>query len=202
MLEVFRELYKDGFLRKYPEKGAKVSSYYVPRNTEQREAAKQPPDPVQEKNVTSEVKGISAQGTKVIGIIIRAFGAAIGAAAIIISSEFSLSWTSSYLPIWIAWIVSISIPCYTSFAIEAGIFIRYTTGVIVKNRLSWPAATLLLFSTACIAMVFEMSIITIGQFNSRTKLLFTETQSDEPKNNNEKTLSILKDEEISDFGKR
>jgi hypothetical protein len=153
-----------------------------------------PPEP-EKKEITSEVKGFSEKGIKIIGFIIRGFGALIGAAAITISADFSLSWTASYLPIAIAWIVSLSIPMYTSFAIEAGIFIRYTTGTIKETRLSWPAATILLFCTAFIAMGFEMSMITIGQFNKRSTLIF-EASKEIPKNNNSKTLDVLKVEEI------
>jgi hypothetical protein len=191
--QALHDLADDGILRKYPqEENGKVSSYHIPAEVLAQEMK---PKPEEEKDLTPQVKGFSEKGLKIIGFIIRGFGAVIGGAAITISADFSLSWTASYLPIVIAWIVSLSIPMYTSFAIEAGIFIRYTTGIIKGKNLSWPAATILLFLTAFVAMGFEMSMITIGQFNKRSALIFTESEITKPKNNNSETFDILKSEE-------
>lgn len=194
-LSAISELVNDGFLKKYPRDEEKLSSYHIPARIIDI-STKQSLREVENKIEEPQVKGISKKALFVIGIIIRAFMGIVAVAAITVSAYFSLSWTLTFLSPFIAWLLSLTIPTYTSFAIEAGIYIRYTTAVIKDNRMSWPVATMILFLTAGIAMTFEMTMITIGQFNKRSELIFSKEEKINPKNNNEKTLEILKIEEI------
>lgn len=194
IIDILKELKAEGFIKWYPTNGKKISSYYIPTNIEHRETVKLPP-PEPEKKITSEVKGFSPLAMFVTDIIIRSFMGLVAIAVILVSASFSLKWTISFLDPFIAWILSVSFPLYTSFAIEAGIFIRYKTGVFLKSgKLSLPLASLILFMSAGITMCIELSAITIGLFNSRTDLIYSKSENIS-KNNNAATLAILKNEE-------
>ncbi len=195
IIDILKELKAERFIKWYPTNGKKISSYYIPTNIEHRETVKLPPPEPEKKAITSEVKGFSPLAMFVTDIIIRSFMGLVALAVILVSASFSLKWTISFLEPFIAWILSVAFPLYTSFAIEAGIFIRYKTGVVLKSgKLSLPLASLILFMSAGITMCIELSAITIGLFNSRTDLIYSKTENIS-KNNNEATLEILKSEE-------
>lgn len=187
MYTYLQQLQEARVIKKYPPDEKRVSSYHVPSDVLQNE--------IKEDRIKEETKRLSPKALFVIGIVIRVFMGLVANAVILISASFSLKWTGSFLDPFIAWIFSVALPLYSSFAIEAGIYIRYKVGIIKANgKLSIPLASIILFASAGITMCIELSAITIGLFNSKTELIYAKSET-VPKNNNEESLTILKNQE-------
>lgn len=194
--QAFHDLRRDGVIRVYPGEDGKVSSYYIPSDIAARAEIHQP-EP--KKEVTPEVKQTSKMMTViVIGVIAIMTLIAVGAMAV--STYFSLQWTSTFLPGWVAVILSGGIVIYIAFAPEGALLLYETSAPDAKGKKHIPGIGKLLLITALLALFFSMSMTIIGQFNRNTELIEKKSKESKTQNESFETLEVLKKSE-KDFEK-
>jgi ABC-type multidrug transport system fused ATPase/permease subunit len=185
--QAFHDLRREGIIRVYPGEDGKVSSYYVPSGTlAQYETPIAPRTTYRKKSNT--IKGVVV--SVIVIMLIVAFG------AMSVSTYFSLQWTSTFLPLWVAIILSSGIPVYISFAPEGALLLYETSTPNAKGKKRIPIIGKLLLFTAVLALFFSMSMTIIGQFNARSNLIEKREEKSKTQNDNFEKLELLKIEKL------
>lgn len=195
----FQGLLNDGFLKIYTKpvngNGAPISSYHVPREILSQIMRQRPTQPIKEKRQFAPTGELI---TKIVILFVCFIMLLIAVAAMCVSIYFTFQWTSTFLPAFIAALLSGGLTLYISFAPEGALLLYQTSTPDAKdkNKKHLPAIGYTLIITAALALFFSMSMTIIGQFNANSEKLNSKYEISKNQNNNFEKLEILKKEEL------
>jgi len=171
-----RELVKDGFLSQY-----NTHLYVTPmpqtKDTSLHVAAR----------ASNLVKRLSAFiKTLSMGTVVRWVMFVIACVAIYISASFSYVWVSQFLEPTKAFLLSVSIVVYVSIAPEGAMLLLADKRYIISS---------LLIITALAALVFSMTMTTVGQYNIRSELLTSAAATSAQQTRDTGKMQLYRDQE-------